>query len=341
MRSLIVVLTLSLVSHSSFAQLKTKKYLRANKEPERIIIQDNKSHSRALLVDGDKLLTGSSDGSIYLHKLESDEQILLFQQPSIKEIRDIEKVSDGYIAMQSANSSKLISISNNGNLKILKEPQFDEVFLDGMDFNGEKGFLMGDPHGGFFNLFTTTNGGKTWTRTEGNVEAHPDEAAFAASGSTVHLLNDSTLTFVSGGMTSRFFISTDFGATWTITTLPYYPGPSIGPYSLCFASDSSAVMVGGDYKDIDLKLNSSFYSKDGGMSWLNPENPTRGYRSCVIEHQGIYYCCGSNGIDISENGGKDWAAFADGNYISLAVWNGYLIASTAQGEIHFYKLIES
>src|SRR5690606_21167723 len=102
----------------------------------------------------------------------------------------------------------------------------------------------------------------------------------------------------------------------------------------------SAVMVGGDYKDIDLKLNSSFYSKDGGKSWLNPENPTRGYRSCVISHNGIYYASGTNGIDVSENGGKDWAAFADGNYIALAVWKEYLIASSSEGEIHFYTLID-
>lgn len=340
MRSLIVVLTLSFLSQSAFAQLKTKKYLRANKSPEWVIVQENKSHSRALLVDGNILLTGSSDGTIYLHKLGANDQVLLFQQPNIKEIRDLEKVGDGYLAMQSANSSKLISISKNGNLKILKEPQFDEVFFDGMDFLGEKGFLMGDPHGGFFNLFISEDGGKTWSRTEGNVEAHLDEAAYAASGSTAHILNDSTLVFVSGGMTSRFFKSKDFGKTWKITTLPYYPGPSTGPYSMCFANDSSAVMVGGDYKDVDLKLNSSFYSKDGGESWLNPENPTRGYRSCVIHHNGVYYSCGTNGIDLSENGGKDWAAFADGNYIALAIWKEYLIASAAEGELHFYELIE-
>src|SRR5690606_96341 len=119
--------TLSFLANSSIAQLKTKKYLRANKEPERIIVQENNSHSRALLVDGDKLLTGSSDGSIYLHKLDTDEQILLFQQPTLKEIRDLEKVADGYVAMQSAASSKLISISKNGNLKIIKDPQFEEV----------------------------------------------------------------------------------------------------------------------------------------------------------------------------------------------------------------------
>lgn len=340
MRSLIAVLTLSFISHSSFAQLKTKKYLRANKEPTRIIVQENKSHSRALLVDGDKLLTGSSDGSIYLHKLDTDEQILLFQQPTLKEIRDLEKVADGYIAMQSAASSKLISISKNGNLKIIKDPQFEEVFLDGMDFRGEIGFLMGDPHGGYFNLFTTRDGGKTWERTSANIEAAQEEAAFAASGSTVHVLNDSTLVFVSGGAISRFFISTNLGISWRSTTLPYYPGISTGPYSLCFGSDSSAVMVGGDYKEVDLRLNCSFYSKDGGESWLNPENPTRGYRSCVINHNGIYYTCGTNGIDVSDNGGKDWAAFADGNYLAMTIWNEYLIASSAGGELHFYKLIE-
>lgn len=340
MRNLIVVLIISNVfSISSLAQLKTKKYLRANKTPEYRITPTHKSHSRALLVDGNRLLTGSADGSVFLINLENQQQQLLFQQPNIKEIRDIAKSENGYVAMQSSESSKIVLIYNNGDLKINKDDLFKNVFLDGLDMMNNIGFMMGDPKDGYFSLFKTLDGGKSWQECKGRIEALPEEAGYAASGSNVQMLNDSTFVFITGGMTSRFFISRDAGNTWKERVLPYYPGKSTGPYSLCFANDSIGIMVGGDYRDPEIKLNTCFYTPDGGESWLLPENPTRGYRSSVISVNDVFYSCGTNGIDVSVNNGKDWAAYADGNYLSMAAWNGFLIASASNGELHFYQLV--
>lgn len=340
MRNLIFVLSLSWLYPAAFGQLKTKKHLRWNKTPEKVIIPEHKSHSRALLIDGDRLLTGSADGSIYLIDLNSLKQQLLFQQPNIKEIRDLAKTKQGYIAVQSAESSKVILIRQNGEIRIDKSDLFNAVFLDGLDVKNNTGFLMGDPKDGFISLFKTSDGGKTWHECEGKIPAMKDEGGYAASGTNVQIINDSTYVFVTGGMTSRFFITYDGGKTWKDRVLPYYPGKSTGPYSICFSDEMNGMMVGGDYKDKDIKLNTCFYTLDGGESWLLPENSTRGYRSCVISFNGVYYSCGTNGIDVSLNNGVDWAAFADGNYLSMTVWKNYLIASAGNGEIHFYYLIK-
>ena len=106
-------------------------------------------------------------------------------------------------------------------------------------------------------------------------------------------------------MKSRFFKTTDGGKTWNNVTLPYYPGESMGAYSMNFSNDSTGVIVGGDYLEPDIRMNVSFYTTDGGHSWFNSIDPVRGYRSCVISKNDIFYSCGRNGIDISFDGGKN------------------------------------
>ena len=228
-----------------------------------------------------------------------------------------------------------------GATKVIKLDEWQGVFLDGMDFHGSTGFMMGDPKDSIFSLYDTKDGGLTWNICLGEIKAHNKEAGFAASGSNVQVLNDSTYVFVSGGEISRFFKSTDNGKSWTDVVLPYYPGESTGAYSLNFMNDSIGVIVGGDYQDPNLRMNISFYSNDGGESWYNNEHPVRGYRSCVISHDGIFYTCGRNGIDFSNNNGVDWIPFADGAYFSLAISNDKLIATLKEGNVQLFNLIEN
>ena len=87
-------------------------------------------------------------------------------------------------------------------------------------------------------------------------------------------------------------------------------------------------------------MNVCFFTSDGGASWFNAINPTRGYRSYVFFKSGIFYSCGRNGIDFSINNGKDWTGFADGAYFSLAANDTELIATMKDGSIKFFNLID-
>ena len=254
-------------------------------------------------------------------------------------MRDVAVVNNKILGMQSADNGKILFLDLKGSLKVQEENQWQGVFLDGMDFLGNRGFLMGDPKDSVFSLFHTENGGKTWQECEGKVKAFKGEAGFAASGTNVQILNDSTYIFISGGLKSRFFKSADNGKSWSSVELPYYPGESTGAYSMNFMNDSVGVIVGGDYKDPDIRLNVCFYTKDGGESWFNAEHPVRGYRSCVVEKTGIYYSCGRNGIDFSRNGGIDWIPFADGAYFSMTSTEDKLVATMKNGTIKFFDLI--
>ena len=201
--------------------------------------------------------------------------------------------------------------------------------------------MMGDPTNGVFNLYHTSDEGETWTKCEGEITSKEGEAGFAASGTNVQMLNNSTYAFVSGGTISHFFKSTDNGKTWLKVVLPYYPGESSGAYSMCFADEKRGVIVGGDYASPNLKMNTSFFTEDGGESWFNAETQARGYRSCVYFAHGIYYTCGTNGIDYSTNYGIDWKPFANGSFFSLTSTPTQLIATAKNGTIEFFDLIRT
>lgn len=301
---------------------------------------DQSVYARGLLVEGDRVFTGNSDGTLYYFQLAKKTVQMLFRLENFTEMRDLERSGDFIMGIQSGETGKLVRISNGGDTKIIQPEMWKGIFLDGMDFFGKRGFMMGDPVDGKFSLFHTNDGGLNWERCEGEVEAIKDEAGFAASGTNVQVLNDSTYIFVSGGQQSRYIKSTDNGKTWTSVVLPYYPGEGSGAFSIHFANDQNGMIVGGDYTNPDLKLNNSFYTLDGGDSWFNPVTPPRGYRSCVFEKNGVFYACGQNGIDFSIDGGINWTGFADGNFFSLGANDTSLIATTTEGRIQLFNLLK-
>ena len=327
-----------LLSFSSIGQ--TKKYLKKNKNATQFTYSDKSIYARGIIYKDGRLFIGNSDGSIYYLNLDKKSSTLLFKQEGIDEIRDLEIVGNQIIAMHSGEDGKMILLSLDGSINILANDEWKGIFFDGIDFYRETGFLMGDPKNGIFSLLHTKDGGKTWLKCEGEIKAKKGEAGFAASGTNVQVLNDSTYTFVSGGLKSRFFKTTDSGKTWSNATLPYYPGQSTGAYSMNFINDSLGVIVGGDYLDPNIRMNVCFYTTDGGESWFNAKEPTRGYRSCVISHDNIFYSCGQNGIDFSLDFGQHWAPFANGTYFSLVTTRNQLIATTTNGIITIFDLIE-
>lgn len=341
MRSLIGVLIVNVIICSySFGQYNTKKYLRRNSKAEHIKYGESSIYARGLYNDSNRFFIGNSDGSMYFLKMNTRKSQLLFKLPDFKEMRDIERSGNYLIGIQSGESGKMVRMDNSGSVKIIQHPDWKNMFIDAIDFKDNIGLMLGDPIDSTFSLYHTFDGGVTWEPCEGKLKAAKDEAAFAASGTNVQILNDSTYVFISGGMQSRFFKSTDNGKNWTIIQLPYYPGNSTGPYSLCFANDSIGVMVGGDYKDPAIRMNTTFFTYDGGMSWFNSDHTPRGYRSCVYYVNDVFYACGRNGIDFSTDGGLNWTPFADGGYFTLSHYDNKLVATTKGGEIVEFELIE-
>ncbi|MCH2224582.1 MAG: hypothetical protein MK066_07410 [Crocinitomicaceae bacterium] len=345
MKSSIINFALSALTLVLFTQVnaqhKTKKYIRKNKNAQIISSVSGDFYARGIHAENEKVFTGNSNGSIYYFNLANKENQLLFQLSEFSEIRDLERTGEFLVGMRSSEEEgKIVRIHNNGETEIITNEMWKGLFLDAMDFNGKRGFMMGDPVDGKFSLFHTNDSGATWERCEGSIEAMEGEGGFAASGTNVKVLNDSTYTFISGGKKNRFFKTTNHGNNWSEVIIPFFPGESSGAFSMCLTNDSIGVIVGGDYLKPELQLNTAYYTIDGGLSWYNSVICPRGYRSCVYEAKGVFYACGRNGIDFSKDGGKNWVPFANGKFFALSSTNTHLIATLPKGTIQLFKLIE-
>jgi len=330
-----------LLSFTTVFGQKMSKTVQTNENNRTFQYEKSSIYARGLFWENDRLFMSNSDGSVYYFNTKTNTNQLIFKMNSIDELRDVEKIGTSILALHSGTDGKMVKVGFDGTNKVIEQPEWKGVFLDGFDFIGKQGFMMGDPTNGKFNLFHTNDEGSTWTRCQGTIDAKIGEAGFAASGTNVQMINENTYAFVSGGTISHFFKSTDKGKTWMKIVLPYYPGESSGAYSMCFSNEKIGVIVGGDYLAPDLKMNTCFFTEDGGESWFNSETTVRGYRSCVYFTNGIYYACGPNGIDYSTNNGIDWKPFANGSFFSLTSTPTQLIASAKNGTIEFFDLIRT
>ncbi len=124
-------------------------------------------------------------------------------------------------------------------------------------WNSSKGVTMGDPVNGEFEIYTTLDGGGTWTAVAGSDIPDPQDAneygltrSFAVRGNTIWF----------GTNEGRLFKSLDFGATWTV----YTTGNVNNIVQITFADDNNGwleVATGSSY--------TLLRTTDGGISWTD------------------------------------------------------------------------
>jgi hypothetical protein len=139
-------------------------------------------------------------------------------------------------------------------------------------------------------------------------KADSGEAFFAASGTNIRLYRDGSYYIASGGLRSRLITNFD-----TIH-LPIIQGKeSTGANSIDIfdtgnkKAGKKMIVVGGDYTAASATDKNCFYTIDGGKTWKAPKISPHGYRSCVeYLSQKDVLCCGLNGVDYSDDGGKSW-----------------------------------
>ncbi|MEN9700345.1 MAG: hypothetical protein RLZZ301_1543 [Bacteroidota bacterium] len=296
-----------------------------------------KEHARALIALPDfSFVSGSSAALIRSISPSGMLQMQSELDSSFREIRDICQTSTGFVALQSNDSSALIRLDAQLKVQQIERPtwQGKALFLDGISAVGDSLFAFGDPVNQEFATFISTDGGFTWQATSGKVKANIGEAAFAASGQSCQVYG-THIYFISGGLRSMFYASPDFGKTWQAVPIPYPSCPSCGPYAVAFSDRQHIVCVGGDYTQPKLQTNTCFYSTDGGLHWQPSKRPPTGYRSCVIAVNNELYACGTNGIDVSKNGGKTWKKISTVNALSMAYNGRSILVSLANGSYLF------
>jgi photosystem II stability/assembly factor-like uncharacterized protein len=195
------------------------------------------------------------------------------------------------------------------------------MFLDAIHFkDAANGLVVGDPISNHIFLLSTVDKGENWNEVPSSYFKTPlekGEAFFASSGSNIAQLSKDDF-LVSGGVRSRLWIN---GAAMEIPILQ--GGTSTGANSMAISPNGNNIMiVGGDFmKDtsrtqnaVGLKL---FIKPNSNKKWQSEKIPywkidefvgfPNGYRSGVeYVSNTILISCGTSGVDISKNKGKNW-----------------------------------
>jgi hypothetical protein len=291
-----------------------------------------KCHARGIVTKGDFIYIATNTAKVFRinPKKGKSKEIYLKSSNKSGEFRDIE-FSNGRLSVMESGEHGFVHQLNG-------HTDFSKVFLDGMSFYKKTGFLMGDQVNGFLSLYYTTDSGLNWKPCEGKIKAEENENGFAASGTTVHCLNDSTFIFVSGGGASNLYKSIDIGKTWNKFPIPFPHSESSGPFSLAYKTENEIVVVGGDYTKPNDSNSTCYISINGGKDWISPTSSPRGYRSCVIFYKGVYFTCGTNGLDYSLDSGMNWKSFNKNSYFALEIHKDKLAATTPNSSIELIDL---
>ena len=269
--------------------------------------------------------TGNAGTILQSHDAGENWEILTIPSHESSDYRDIQLFGKKKAVVMSIGSPAKISRTNNGGkswwMTYLNEDP--DIFLDGMAFLNDKiGIAFGDAIGTRIPILRTVNGGNSWKMIpEANLpQALPNEGGFAASGTSIRSINDSTVIIGFGYPRGRVLRSTDKGLTWEFYLSHLGNNEnSRGVYSLAFKTDANSInntiglAVGGSWEDpsnSDLVLSRS---KDGGVHWtIVADNAPSGYRSAVgfVPNKKIAICTGTNGTDMSFDDGLTWKSFS-------------------------------
>jgi hypothetical protein len=256
-----------------------------------------------------------------------------------RDFRDIEAFDENTaIIMAISEPGDILKTVNGGrNWRLVYENPTPGIFMDAMEFwNKESGIVVGDPINGRFFVTRSFDGGDSWHDIPWRElpTADSGEGCFASSGTNVRNLDRDEAVFVSGGPHSRIFIRD------SAINLPIIQGtPSTGANSVAVKDHNKMnggkylIVVGGDFTKDTLQDRNCFLSTDRGKTWVRPDRPPHGYRSCVeFIGDDRVLCCGTSGVDISGDDGMNWTLVShDSFHVCRAAKKGKAVFLAGSG----------
>jgi len=215
-------------------------------------------------------------------------------------------------------------------------------FFDGFAFwDANNGIAFSDPVdsiGGRFLIVRTTDGGATWQQlpSKNLPPALKNEAAFAASGTSIVVFGTDHVWIATGGSAARVFHSSDRGLTWSVANTPITSGAiSAGIFSIYAASPQLILAVGGDYqKEKESSVNFA-KSTDGGRTWTAGP-PLPGYRSAIgglsRGNSSAYFAVGPTGTDVLGPNSRSWTSIGTSGFDAVSFLRSGTSTGWAVGE---------
>ncbi|MEC7584668.1 MAG: oxidoreductase [Planctomycetota bacterium] len=262
------------------------------------------------------------------------------------DFRDVHGFDEERAVICSAGQPARVYRTDDGGARwqLVHEDTRRAAFFDALAFlDADNGLLYADPIDGRANMYTTADGGRSWSLLPQASVPKPleGEAAFAASGTCV-LAGDGCFWVATGGRVTRLFSSADAGGTWSVAALPLLHGrASTGAFSLAFADALHGVAVGGDYRQPGIGAGTAAMTDDGGISWVASPVGAGGYRSGVtfVPGAGAYVAVGSHGCSLSLDGGWTWRELsAEGFHAVGSSGEGRVWAVGSEGRVAQLRL---
>ncbi|CAN5436005.1 hypothetical protein BH11BAC2_BH11BAC2_00350 [soil metagenome] len=183
-----------------------------------------------------------------------------------------------------------------------------QLFVDPASFpdvihfwDAAHGVIMGDPIGGYFEIYTTLDSGSTWTRVPQANIANPVAGEYGIVND--FCVNDSTMWF--GTNKGRIYKSIDGGQNWTASTVVANVSTVSG---IAFRDSLNGLAV----KSTTAGVNSFYSTSNGGTSWTAKTYTGTLFFSSLVSVPGTstYYSAGGGtggrGSSYSINDGSNW-----------------------------------
>ena len=304
-------------------------------------IQSNffKTSMRGLCSVDENITWASGTGGVIM-KTTNNKDWETFYNPKFQSLdfRDIYAFNENEaIIMSAGDGCEIYKTKDGGNTWVkVYENKEKGIFFDGMDFwDTKNGIAVSDPINDELYMIETKDGGETWQKITSNIpKVLNGEACFAASGTSINCLGDSTVFIgTGGGNQARIFMSFNRGKNWQVINTLMRNGAASGIYSLAFNDKKNGVAVGGNYLDSLNSIGNCIITSDGGKSWKKPKNFPNGYLSCVTANKkGTFIACGSAGIAISYDKGTNWKHISNDEFNSCVLNNnqGWLVGKNGK-----------
>jgi photosystem II stability/assembly factor-like uncharacterized protein len=293
--------------------------LTAQKPKINVVLSDIPSSIRGLSVVDDQVIWFSGSKGFVGRSMDGGHswqyrQLTNFEKVDFRSLYAFDSLN-AIIANAGSPASILKTADGGKTWKAVYQNDHPDIFLDGIDFwDAQSGLIYGDPVEGRMTLLKTTNGGETWSEIPANQRPalEKGEASFAASGTGIRCFDKGKTIVATGGMVSRLWISEDWGERWVSLASPIIQGKSTTGIFSVSINMKTWLTVGGDYEVDTLSNKNTFYSRDGGKSWIAPKKSTRGYRSAVEFINGkTWLAVGQSGFDITADNGNSWIPMSD------------------------------